>query len=190
MNKKFTSLLAAVLICGGFLAACQRDSGAATPPVEETPPAAVTGASLANDPAVLVEAAKGDFWIITSDKDVKLENDVVFSGDFMGNPARPAEAPYRKLAFYDQDADKIVTAVHTLDLNGHNMTVESPGFKVSNTIIKGDVFVDADGFTLENSIIEGNLTFATEEQKASANLANDNDKGMQTSSVTGEVTVK
>ena len=72
----------------------------------------------------------------------------------------------RKFAAYAQDADHVVTDRYTLTVD--KVEVKSPGFKLSNGTIKGDVAVFAPGFGAQSgkgvegkATIDGNLTFAS-----------------------------
>lgn len=191
MNKKFLSLLAVAILAGGVFAACQREEERHDEPVAEGLGSAdgVSTASIANEPELFINSAAGNHWIVAAENDLTVDRDVVFSGEFMGNPERPAEEHYRKLALYSQDADRNITNVHTLHLGGHRLVVESPGFKISNGIIDGDIYVKAPGFILENTIVEGDIVFANEEYRESANLYADDDSGLHHTEIRGEVRV-
>jgi hypothetical protein len=74
----------------------------------------------------------------------------------------------RKLAAYAQDDNHVVTDRYTLTVD--KVEVKSPGFKLSNGTIKGDVAVFAPGFSAQNgkgvdgkATIDGNLTFASQD---------------------------
>ncbi|BAK60384.1 hypothetical protein [Lactococcus garvieae] len=74
----------------------------------------------------------------------------------------------RKLAAYAQDDNHVVTDRYTLTVD--KVEVKSPGFKLSNGTIKGDVAVFAPGFGAQSgkgvdgkATIDGNLTFASQD---------------------------
>lgn len=156
---------AAVFTLGGFLGACDNNSGD-----EEANGDAVTAASISADPEQ-VEAALGadGTWIVAITDDVELNGDVTVAGTFH-NQDDESQEEYRKLALYDQDEDRNVTDEYTLTVG--TLTVESPNFRIQHGTIDGDVYVEAEGFELyEDTVITGDLTFASEDVEASATIS-------------------
>jgi hypothetical protein len=99
----------------------------------------------------------------------------------------------RKLALYNQDSNRVVTARYTLTVA--KIDVKSLGFYISNGTVKGDVYV-ATGVTgfhgqtgngvAGQATIDGNLYFATQAQLDTYNALPDAQKVI----VTGQTAVK
>ncbi|WP_338997348.1 hypothetical protein VNN28_08020 [Lactococcus formosensis] len=97
----------------------------------------------------------------------------------------------RKFAAYAQDDNHTVTDRYTLTID--KVEVKSPGFKLSNGTIKGDVAVFAPGFGSQNgpgvdgkATIDGNLTFASQDLMDAYNKLPED----QRPKVTGETKVE
>lgn len=105
-------------------------------------------------------------WIIIMQQDLEASTDLVVDGEFIHR-----DNVARKLAFYDQDADRNITARFTL--TAPSLTIKSENTKLHGGTFVGDVVVEAAGLELVGDFtIDGNLTFANEDVKASANLEN------------------
>lgn len=171
---KFKVLLASTLVAG-LLAGCGADDQATEDKTTDKAPAettetetdAVTTASIVNKPEAFVNAVSEEgTWIVAILNDMTIDKDVVVAGEFHDKDD-PAKDIYRKLALYTQDADHNVLETFTLTVP--KMTVQSENFKIQNGTVKGDVHVEANGFTLPaDTTIDGNLTFASEDVKATA----------------------
>lgn len=121
-----------------------------------------------SDPAAVVNGlSKDGFWIFSILSDVTVDEPIFVEGDFYDKGEESGEL-YRKLALYEQDEDRNVTAEYTLTVP--YMEVTSPNFRIQNGTVKGDVYVNAEGFDPNGCTIEGNLYFATQEQMDSATL--------------------
>ncbi|RCW71907.1 polymer-forming protein, partial [Saliterribacillus persicus] len=107
------------------------------------------------------------------------KEELVVAGQFHDKDDPEADI-YRKIAPYEQDEDRNITASFTIEVP--KLTIESENTKIQGGTVKGDVVVDADGFTLdETATIDGNLTFANADVEANATVAGE---------VTGEVTTE
>lgn len=179
--KRIVALSLSVILLISLFAGCKRETANPTPtPTEE--PDIVTSASPkeSSDPAEIKAGLSADgFWIFSILSDVTLDEALYVEGKFFGRDNAAAE-PYRKLALYAQDENRNITARYTLTVP--QMYITSPGFRIQEGTVAGDVYVDADGFDLFESHIEGNLTFATQEQMDSASFDSD--------SVTGNISVE
>lgn len=128
----------------------------------------VTTASITNNVDVLVKALSADgTWIIAITEDVKTDKELVMDGTF--HSKNDASQPIaRKLALYAQDADKKVTASYTL--TAPKLTVKSENAKIQEGTFVGDIYVESNGFLLKNTKVKGNVYFAKEEYKNSFKL--------------------
>lgn len=183
--KKKLAAGAAVIALGGFLVACESDDDAADDMEiveegeEEDGEDVVTAASITDDADEVVASLSTDGnWLTAITADVVIDDDVTVAGTFHDS-GDEANDEYRKLALYDQDADRNVTDEWTLSVG--TMTVESPNFRIQEGTLDGDVYVDAEGFELTNSTVTGNVTFASEDLMDAALL----DEG----TVEGEISV-
>lgn len=129
----------------------------------QTPSDSVSSASLVNT-AEMVEKAtsKEGTWIICLLNDLTIDKELVVDGDFMNNKTPPKSQ--RKLAFYEQDADRNVTAMHTL--TAPKMTVNSIDCAIWNGTFRGDLYVAGKNFQLINATVDGNLYFLNADAKS------------------------
>lgn len=118
-------------------------------------------------------------WIFSARADMTLADALHVDGTFYGSSGDKNGKAYRKLALYTQDSKRTVTGEFTLTVP--ELFVCSPGFRIQQGTVKGNVHVNAFGFELYNSTIDGNLTFETQAQLDSSLL----DKGK----VTGTISV-
>lgn len=154
--------------CGSNNNNAANNTGAAatTAPATEQTDAKST-ASIVNQADAFTSAVseKGN-WIVAILNDLTLDKEVVVAGEFH-DKGDAANAIYRKLALYAQDADHKVTATYTL--TAPKVTVQSENFRVQGGTIKGDVYVEANGFNLyKDATIDGNLYYSSEDVKATA----------------------
>lgn len=130
---------------------------------------AVATASITSDPQAIIDGlSENGSWIMATLSDVTIDKEVVVAGEFH-DKGDASQKLFRKLALYTQDADRNVTANFTLTVP--QITVKSPAFRIQNGIVKGNIVVDADGFELVGTTVEGDVTFTTQAQMDSANLA-------------------
>jgi len=164
---KFKLLLAMILTVG-LLAACVAEE---TEPEEEEADV-VASASFAEDAESFIEAASADgTWIVIPTKDLTIEEEVVVAGTFYGGKdAEDEDAEiYRKIAAYTQDDDRNIIDQWTITVP--QLTIQSENTIFYGGTLAGDVYVEVDGFALqEDATIEGNLTFASEDYQASAEI--------------------
>ncbi|MBB6624337.1 hypothetical protein [Clostridium gasigenes] len=129
---------------------------------------AVTSSSIVKSDDGLIKALSADgTWIIAITGDLQTTKELVMDGVFYSKDDK-ANGLARKLALYDQDADKKVTASHTL--TAPKMTVKSENGKIQEGTFVGDIYVEANGFLLKNTKVKGNVYFANEEYKNSFKL--------------------
>ncbi|WP_253288907.1 hypothetical protein [Amphibacillus sp. MSJ-3] len=176
MKLKFKLFLAMILAVG-LLAACggnddveedTADNNTADETTDETD--VVTAASFVTDEEGMHAAAgENGTWIIIATEDLTLEDELVVTGTFH-DKADEANDIYRKIAAYDQDEDKNITAQYTITTP--RLVVQSENLNFQGGTLDGDVYVEADGFQLhETSTVTGDIIFANEDVEASADIA-------------------
>lgn len=189
--KKWNKLLL-ITASMGLLAACGNDEETADETVDESGEVveeangdteeetdATTGATQVrvSDEESLVEGVSDDgAWIIIFEDDVATDEELVLTGGFENNQGE-AE---RKLALYEQDADRNVTGTFTL--SAPMITIEQESTRLQYGTFEGDVYVDAENFRLVGGTIDGDLIFANEDYEASAEIDDE-------STITGEIRV-
>lgn len=194
---KFKALLLSIVLGIALLAGCTSDE---TPendePKAEEPAAeeesngeetaeeeadAMTTASIVNDEEAFKTAISSEgTWIIATLNDLTFEEELVLEGEFHDKGDESNDL-YRKIALYEQDEDRNVTARYTV--KAPKLVVKSENAKIQSGTFVGDIVVEANGFTLSDAKVEGNVYFASEEYKES--FTQD-----ETSEVSGEVSVK
>lgn len=137
---------------------------------------ATTPSIVNNADAFLNATGSEGTWIIATLSDLTIDKDIVLEGEFTNK-----DQSARKIALYEQDADRNVTARYTL--TAPKLIVRSENAKIQSGTFVGDVYVEANGFQLVDTKIEGNLYFANDELEASATID-------ETSSVTGVTEIK
>ncbi len=141
----------------------------------QTPSDSVTSASLVNTAEMFEKAiSKDGTWIVCLLNDLTIDKELVVDGDFLNNKTPPKSQ--RKLAFYEQDANRNVTARYTL--TAPKMTINSSDCAIWNGTFRGDLYVAGKNFQLIGATVDGNLYFLNAE--AQATFAMD-----ENSSVTG-----
>jgi hypothetical protein len=129
----------------------------------QTPSDSVTSASLVNTAEMFEKAiSKEGTWIICLLNDLTIDKELNVDGDFMNNKTPPKSQ--RKLAFYEQDADRNVTASYTL--TAPKMTVNSIDCAIWNGTFRGDLYVAGKNFQLINATVDGNLYFLNADAKS------------------------
>ncbi len=133
----------------------------ATEPAATQPADAVSSASIVNDEEGFMKAiSKDGTWIIAITKDLTIEKELTVEGDFKNS----RDEVQRKLAFYDQDADRNITARYTL--TAPKMTIKSPMCSIQHGTFKGDLYVSVDNFQLIDATVDGNVYFTTDTAKS------------------------
>ncbi|TVP91701.1 polymer-forming cytoskeletal protein [Alkalibacterium sp.] len=177
----------------GLLAACGNDeeadetvddSGEVVEEAEETEETeensdVTTGATqvrVSDEDSLLEGVSDAGAWIIIFEDNVSSDEDLVLTGGFENNNG-DAE---RKLALYEQDADRNVT--DTFTLSAPMITIEQESTRLQYGTFEGDVYVDAENFRLVGGTIDGDLIFASEEYEESAEIDDE-------STITGEIRV-
>ena len=141
----------------------------------------VTTPSIVEDKDAFKKAiSKDGTWIIATLKDLSFDEELVLEGEFH-DKGDDSKDLYRKIALYEQDEDRNVTARYTL--TAPKLVVKSENAKIQGGTFVGDVYVEANGFTLSDVKVEGNVYFAEKEYKESF------EKG-EKSTVSGSVEVK
>ncbi len=175
MKRKILLPLGAVLLavfligCGGSDDAAETaaaDSTAQESADATSRPTEMTGTADNIQQALGADGA----WIVVFMDDVTVGQEVVVSGEVYEEEG--AEAPRRKLALYEQDSDRNVTARHTL--TAPRLVIEHVNTRIQAGEVAGDVFVNAEGFELTSGgVINGNLYFASEAIRDSASISDD-----------------
>jgi hypothetical protein len=101
-------------------------------------------------------------WIANGLADVTM-GDLTVDGEFTHR-----EEVARKMALYEQDDERNVTAAYTLTVD--SLTVNSPGFYIQEGKVVGDIIVNAEGFRIVRTEVDGNITFASQELMDSAEI--------------------
>ncbi|MBU9721669.1 MULTISPECIES: hypothetical protein [Bacillaceae] len=130
---------------------------------------AVTGATqvvVTDEDSFLQGISENGAWIVIFNDDLTVDEDVVLAGVHTHR-----DEPARKLALYEQDADRNVTARFTL--NVPSLTVQSPNTRIQGGTVAGDVFVEAEGFSVVNATVDGNVYFASQELLDAAEIGED-----------------
>ncbi|MGG7177744.1 hypothetical protein ACQPU1_09135 [Clostridium paraputrificum] len=182
---KLSKLLAAVLIGSTFLVGCG-SAKEETPPVNEvTDSDAVTGPSRVTDESQLIKAlGKDGTWIVLLQNDISTSKDLVVEGDLQKPSNEDSSvmiAAGRKLALYNQNDKKEITARYTL--TAPKLTVKSESTTIKGGTFKGDIYVESKNFTLVDAKVEGNIYFLNKEAKDTYKLE-------EGSSVTGVTEMK
>jgi predicted small lipoprotein YifL/cytoskeletal protein CcmA (bactofilin family) len=109
-------------------------------------------------------------WIVIFTDDVTVGEELTVAGEVYEEEG--ADAPRRKIALYEQDADRNVTARHTLTTP--RLIIDHENTLIQAGEVAGDVFVNAEGFALTaGGTINGNLYFASEELRDGADISDD-----------------
>lgn len=199
---KFKALFISLILVIALLAGCGTDDGADNEdPAENDDPQteenqdgdtdqdideedtdgedtdAVTTPSIVNEEESFKEAISEDgTWIIATLTDLSFDEELVLEGEFTNK-----DETARKIALYEQDEDRNVTARYTL--TAPSLTIGSPNARIQSGTFEGDIYVEENGFQLVDATVEGNVYFASEEYEESFDK-DDN------SEVTGEETVQ
>jgi len=162
----------------------QQDKGPSQTSPPETTPDVTTSASIVDnvDDFKTAISDKGT-WIIAVTKDITSEEELVLAGEFKNGKKdeNGNDIIQRKIALYEQDKDRNVTARYTL--KAPKLTILSPKASIQHGTFVGDIYVSANDFQLVDTKVEGNIYFTTEE--AQSTFTKD-----EASSVTGKTELK
>lgn len=127
--------------------------------------------------------SKDGTWIICLLTDLSFDKDLVLEGEFTNGKKDTAgkDVIQRKIALYEQDENRKVTAKYTL--TAPKLTINSPESRIQSGTFKGDLYISSKNFQLVDTTVEGNVYFTSEEAKSTFNM----DK---TSKVTGKQELK
>lgn len=171
-NKKLMILFLVIVGFAVVLTGCaaqdtaENGEEAAQEPAQESAEEPVSSPSVAVDAETLTEAMSADgTWIIIVQQDLTVDQELVLEGEF----SEDGELD-RKLALYEQDEDRNVTARYTL--TAPSITVRSPNTRFQSGTFVGDVYVEAENFTLRDFTVDGNVYFENEAAKTSFNFEN------------------
>jgi hypothetical protein len=122
-------------------------------------------------------------WIICLLADLTFEKDLVLEGEFTNGKKDTAgnDIIQRKIALYEQDEDRKVTARYTL--TAPKLTINSPEARIQSGTFKGDLYVSSKNFQLVDTTVEGNVYFTNEEAQSTFKMD-------ETSKVTGKQELK
>lgn len=151
---------------------------------EPTTPDVTTTASIVNDEAAFEKAISNTgTWIICALKDFTFTKDLVLDGEFKNGKKDEAgkDIIQRKIALYEQDENRKVTARYTL--TAPKLTINSPEARIQSGTFKGDLYVSAKNFQLVDATVDGNVYFTTDDAKSSFKMDG-------TSKVTGKQELK
>jgi hypothetical protein len=158
-------------------------TGTATAPATETEDAQTTASIVNNAEAFEKAIGPNGSWIICLLNDLAINKDLVLEGEYKNGKkdADGKDVIQRKIALYEQDADRKVTARYTL--TAPKLTITSPNARIQSGTFKGDLYVNVEKFQLVDATVEGNVYFASEDIKKSFTMD-------ATSKVTGKQEVK
>ncbi len=142
-------------------------------------PDAVSSASIVDtEEAFLKAIGKDGTWIICLTKDLSIDKELLMEGEFKNGKKDDAgkEEIQRKLALYDQDDKRNITARYTL--TAPKLVVTSPMASIQRGTFKGDLYINVENFELVDATIDGDIYFMTEEAKSTFKMDN-------TSKITG-----
>lgn len=145
----------------------------------------ITSSSRAVDEATLLKAAgKTGSWIVIVQKDLTVDKEIVLEGDFT-TPDKTDTTKLvpagRKLALYDQNDKKEITANYTL--KAPKLTIISSDTTIKGGTFVGDIYVQGKNLTLTDTKIEGNIYFKNKEAQDTFKIGNN-------ASVTGVTELK
>jgi hypothetical protein len=157
-NKKFYVAVLVIVVLGLILTGCAAEE-TADEVVEESEEDVVSSPSVVTDEESLINAMSAEgSWIVIIQQDLSTDEELVLEGEFTEDGE-----PDRKLALYEQDEDRNVTARYTLE--APSITVKSPNARLQSGTFIGDVYVEAPNFRLIDFTVDGNVYFENEEAK-------------------------
>ncbi|MDF2840674.1 MAG: hypothetical protein K0Q99_1446 [Clostridia bacterium] len=194
---KIRVLLLTFVLLISLLAGCTQPAPAPTPepttpptttpepttPPETTPDVTTTASIVDNEAAFEKAMSNTGTWIICALKDFSFDKALVLDGEFKNGKKDEAgkDIIQRKIALYEQDEDRKVTARYTL--TAPKLTINSLNARIQSGTFKGDLYVSADNFELVDATVEGNVYFTTDTAKSTFKMD-------EKSKVTGKQEVK
>jgi len=137
----------------------------------------VSAASITDDPAAFKAAMAADgTWIASALTDFTYDEALVLEGDIDHEGTME-----RKIALYEQDADRNITAEYTLTTP--KLTIKSDNTRIKGGTIDGDLYVQASNLQLQHVVVTGDVYFASEDVKATFSADED-------STIEGEMIVE
>lgn len=135
-------------------------------PTEE--PDQVSTASIVDTEEAFEKAISADngTWIIATLKDLTFDKDLELAGEYKNGKKddQGNDQIQRKIALYEQDANRNVTARYTL--TAPKLTISSPEARIQSGTFQGDLYVSAKNFQLVDATVDGNVYFTTEEAQS------------------------
>ena len=127
--------------------------------------------------------SKEGTWIICLLSDLSFDKDLALEGEFKNGKKDTAgkDVIQRKIALYEQDEDKKVTARYTL--SAPKLTINSPEARIQSGTFKGDLYISSKNFQLVDTTVEGNVYFTNEEAQSTFKMDG-------TSKITGKKELK
>lgn len=115
--------------------------------------------------------------------DLSFSKDLFLEGEFKNGKKDAAgnDVIQRKIALYEQDENRNITAKYTL--TAPKLAINSPEARIQSGTFKGDLYVSSNNFQLVDTTVEGNIFFTNEEAQSSFIMDN-------TSKVTGKQELK
>jgi len=122
-------------------------------------------------------------WIICLLTDLTFDKELILEGEFTNGKKDETgkDIIQRKIALYEQDENRKVTARYTL--TAPKLTIKSPEARIQSGTFKGDLYVSAKNFQLVDTTVEGNVYFTNEEAQSTFKMD-------ATSKVTGKQELK
>ena len=148
--------------------------GEDAPPEDNTPPDAVTTASIVDNNTDFEEGiSENGTWIICTLADLTFDKELVLDGEFTNGKQDDSgkDIVQRKIALYEQDEDRNVTARYKL--TAPKLTINSPEASIQHGTFIGDLYVQTNNFELVDMTIEGNVYFANDEARSSFTMDED-----------------
>jgi len=153
-------------------------------------PAATAGQDAKTTPSIVntneafeKAISKDGTWIICLLTDLTFDKELVLEGEFTNGKKdeNGKDVIQRKIALYEQDENRKVTARYTL--TAPKLTIKSPEARIQSGTFKGDLYVSAKNFQLVDTTVEGNVYFTSEEAQSTFKMD-------ATSKVTGKQELK
>lgn len=168
----FTLFLTAVLI-----SSCEKKVVPAPSPPSTSTDTVTTASIVDTEEAFMKAIANDGTWIIATLRDLTTDKELLLGGNFKNGKGDTQ----RKIALYEQDADRNITTRHSL--TAPKLTIASPMASIQHGTFNGDLEVLAPNFELIDTKINGNIYFSNDEALSSFKMDGD-------SSVSGEQKLK
>jgi hypothetical protein len=125
---------------------------------------AVTTPSIVDNGEALIKAlGVNGTWIAATLNDIEVDKDIIVEGEFENKGVLG-----RKIALYTQDEDRNI--IDSFSLTAPKLIIRSENTKLQEGTFIGDIYVESDGFDLSNAKIQGDLYFASQSERNSAML--------------------